>query len=266
MKINSILTICTTVVLTMNTALVSAQTKTIANTELQNGSGMFFSASMDNGTSEITMTIQGPDDRWISVGFGLVMSSADVLTYTDGKAGAMHALDVWDYNMNSQDATGVTKDAQQDWTIVSNTVATGVRTIIATRALNTGDGFDAILNYTDATINVIWAKGSQAGNTLAYHGAGNRGFAVLTWMDPSASIVELINPFILDVKNDELFIIDQSGLDYNFKLVNMSGQIVFEKNNTVGNVQLDISKLSTGMIILQVVNENGEFTQKIALN
>ncbi|MCO4813690.1 MAG: Ig-like domain-containing protein [Flavobacteriales bacterium] len=170
--------------LTLNTF---GQVKTIAEQELQVGSGVFFEATMDNGTSQLTMTMKGPDDRWFGVGFGLGMVNADVLIYTDGKVTATHALGATDYVLNATSAAGVSKDANDDWTIVSENAAAGVRTIVATRALNTGDTDDHILNFADATVNVIWAKGSTASNTLAYHGAGNKGTSTLTWLAPDVT-------------------------------------------------------------------------------
>lgn len=171
------------------------QTKQIAFQALPTVPGLSFGAEMDQASSTITMTIQGPDDRWFAIGFGLNMANGDILTYTDGKVGAMHALDVWDYRLSAQNAAGVTQDSQQDWSIVSNTTAGGLRTIVATRALNTGDASDIALNYSDATLNVIYAKSDNADFTLAYHGT-NRSTTTLTWVEVDITAPSLaINPF-----------------------------------------------------------------------
>ena len=170
-----------------------AQTKCIPNTELAIGSGIFFEGLMDNSTSQITMTMTGPSDRWFAVGFGLSMADGDVLMYGVGAANGptSHALGAWDYNTSAQNNAGVALDASQDWTIVSDNVIGLIRTVVATRALNTGDVDDIALSFADATVDVIWAKLATASYVKNYHGAGNRGSTTLTWgvclQDPIAS-------------------------------------------------------------------------------
>ena len=164
-----------------------AQTKTIALTELQASSGIFFAAEMDQSASTIEMTMQGPDDKWFGIGFGVTMADSDPLIYTDGKLGAMHTLDVWDYNISAQNAAGVSNDVQQDWTIISNTTGGGSRTIVASRSLDTGDGEDNALTFASTTIDLVWAQANTADFTLSYHGASNRGSANLTWVEVDAT-------------------------------------------------------------------------------
>ena len=49
--------------LSLNLFTTNAQTKNIPFQEIVAGKGVFFGAEIDNGTSTITMTIAGPDDR-----------------------------------------------------------------------------------------------------------------------------------------------------------------------------------------------------------
>jgi len=168
-----------------------AQTKTIAYQELPDalgnasGSGIFLGATMTN--SDITVTFTGPSDRWIALGFGSFMAPTDVLMYSGGKTGATHAVDWFDYYNNSTNATGVNKDATQNWTITSNTVTSGQRTVVATRALNTADANDVALLYSAANLNVVWARGASASYTIAYHGSANRSAGILPWALPDAT-------------------------------------------------------------------------------
>jgi PKD repeat protein len=176
-----------------------AQTKCIPNTELATGSGVFFEGLMDNATSQITMTMTGPSDRWFAVGFGMDMLQGDVLMYGVGAANGptSHALGAWDYNTSAQSSVGVVPDASQDWTIVSDDVSGLIRTVVATRDLNTGDGDDIALSFADVSVDVIWAKFSSASYVKNYHGAGNRGATTLTWgaclQDPIASFTNSIS-------------------------------------------------------------------------
>lgn len=169
------------VISSLVTSASISQTKEISETELQTGSDVFFAATMEQSSSLLTVTIKGPDDRWFCAGFGLSMSDADALIYTDGKQGAMHNLEPTDYYLSAQNGNGVNKDANQDWTITSNSVQGGLRVIQATRALNTGDTEDHAISFNDASADIIWAKNSTADHTLSYHGGGNRGVVTLNW-------------------------------------------------------------------------------------
>src|SRR5687768_8415048 len=81
------------------------------------GSGMFFGASMT--TSSITITFEGPSDRWIALGFGTSMAApTDVLIYSIGHALSTHPLGWQDYYNSSYNASGVLVDGIQNWNII----------------------------------------------------------------------------------------------------------------------------------------------------
>lgn len=150
--------------------LAFGQLKQIVFSELTTGSGMFFGAQMT--TTTITVTLQGPSDRFIAFGFGAGMSSGDAIIWSTLGTGAA-PLQVRDHNMQG---VGVEPpvDAQQDWTVTSNTVSGSNRTIVATRALNTGDANDVVFNFASTTQNLFWSHASSASTQLAYHGSTNR--------------------------------------------------------------------------------------------
>lgn len=214
-----------------------AQTKVIPEQELQVGSGIFVSAVMTDATSEIELTMKGPADRWFGVGFGATMADADVLIYTDGKSTATHTLEPTDYNLSSQNVAGVTKDASQDWTVTNNTTNANVRTIVATRNLNTGDANDHVLNYSDATLQFIWAKASSANFTLAYHGSGNKGSIILSWEAPDVTPPTLAaGPF-------------NPADDATGASVNTSLNVSFNENIKAGSGNIELREVVSGNIV-----------------
>ena len=169
-----------------------SQTKTIGYQELPDhlgnptGSGIFLGATMT--PTDITITFSGPSDRWIALGIGSLMDPTDVFIYSSGKTGATHTLDWFDYYNSSSNATGVNKDITQNWTVTSNTVQSGLRTVVAARILNTSDVNDLTLSFSDANLNVVWAKGSAASYTISYHGSTNRAAGiVLPWTIPDVT-------------------------------------------------------------------------------
>ena len=86
--------------LLLNNILFS-QTKMIPFQELPTASGnptgsnMFFGATMT--TSSITVTFEGPVNRWISFGLGNAMATTDVFIFSNGHASSSHALGWNDY-------------------------------------------------------------------------------------------------------------------------------------------------------------------------
>lgn len=172
--------------------LTFGQTKEIAFTELTAGSGMFFGAVMT--TTDITVTVQGPSDRFIAFGFGTGMGTGnDAIIWSTLGTGAA-PLQLRDHRMIGQ-GVEPSVDAQQDWTVSSNTVSGGNRTIVATRALNTGDPNDVVFNFATNSQNLFWAKGPSATNQLQYHGASNRASGIVrNWV-----LVDVIPPTISSI-------------------------------------------------------------------
>lgn len=165
-----------------------SQIKQIAESELTVGSGVFFAA--EKNATTITITIKGPSDRYFAVGFGSGMSSGDLVMYSNNGV----TTDFRDHNMVGY--TTPATDAQQDWTLVSNTVVASQRIIVATRALNTGDINDVLFNFSDNTQTLFWAKSSTASFGIAYHGSGNRGSGILrNWvLDVTGPTISSTNP------------------------------------------------------------------------
>ncbi len=170
------------------------QLKEIAFAELSAGSGMYFGAQMTPTT--ITVTVQGPADRFIAFGFGTGMATGnDAIIWSTLGTGAA-PLQLRDHRMIG---SGVepSVDAQQDWTEISNNVAGGNRTIVASRALSTGDANDVTFSFAATTQNLFWAKGPSATNQLQYHGGSNRASGIVrNWVtvDQTPPVVNTLTP------------------------------------------------------------------------
>lgn len=167
------------------------QLKQIAMSELTAGSGMYFGAEMSSTT--ITVTVKGPSDRFLAFGFGSSMSSGDAIIWSTLGSGAA-PLQLRDHTMQGHQEPGV--DAQQDWTVSSNTVASGVRTIVASRALNTGESNDVVFNFSNISQMLFWAKAETASNQIAYHGSNKANGIVRNWVaaDQTPPTLSSTNP------------------------------------------------------------------------
>jgi len=165
--------------------LTFGQTKEITFAELTVGSGMYFGAVMT--PTDITVTLQGPSDRFIAFGFGTGMATGnDAIIWSTLGTGAA-PLQLRDHRMIGQ-GVEPSVDAQQDWTVISNNVSGGNRTIVASRALNTGDPNDVTFSFAATTQNLFWSHCGTASNQLQYHGSGNRASGIVrNWITPDVT-------------------------------------------------------------------------------
>jgi hypothetical protein len=164
-------------------AFVQAQTYTTGVVSLSSTAGLAMTAKMDVGT-QVTLTLTGPATRWFALGFDATsMGSGNdvVIAHTAG------TLSSFDASIGGYSAPST--DPQQNWTIVSDVVASGVRTIVATRALVTGDANDHDFTAATGSLSLIWARAGSASFGLSYHGSSNRGIsnATFTLVPPPAA-------------------------------------------------------------------------------
>jgi len=152
-----------------------AQTYTTGVINLTTTSGLAMSVKIDVGT-QVTLTLTGPAGRWFALGFNSnsMTNGTDVVgVHSSGTLGA------FDAKLIGQ-ATPVT-DSQQDWTITSDVSNADVRTVIATRALNTLDPNDYTFSATPTTLSLIWARSGSTSFTYSNHGSTNRGTTLVTF-------------------------------------------------------------------------------------
>lgn len=155
--------------LLMGAAGLHAQSKATAVVSLT--TGMTAKIELNNTTSIATLTFTGPSDRWFALQIGSFASGG----------GMQEGADVVYWNGTTlvdavHNGVGAfpTVEATNDWTS-SSTVSGTTRTIIATRAFNTGSSDDFTFAYTNTEIDFAWAKASTATNTINGHGT-NRGY------------------------------------------------------------------------------------------
>ena len=131
------------------------QTYTTGTVSLTSTAGLALSIKLDVGTN-VTMTLTGPSDRWFAVGF----NAASMAVGTD-VVGVHSSGTLTNFDASLSGYAAPVTDAQQNWTITSNLVNAGVRTIIATRALNTGDAADYVFTAGPGSLSLIWARGGS---------------------------------------------------------------------------------------------------------
>jgi len=244
---------------TMLFAFFTAQSQTKSTGVVNLTTGMTAKLDLNNTNTTATLTLTGPSDRWFALQFGDFpsgsgMQAGEDVVYFNGTT-------LVDANHN-----GVGSPPSPDtnnWTVTSNTIASGTRTIVATRAFNTSDSNDYTFVYANNSIDFAYAKMSSASFNLAYHGAGNRGYRI------DALFTALgVNDF---EKNKITFYPNPANSSFNIQaadeiksvtIFDATGKKVAAFNNQ--KEALDISNLKTGLYFIEILNsENKIFTEKL---
>ncbi len=215
---------------------------------------------LDTSATLVTLTLTGPDTSYLGVGFGGTGTSGGMGSGIDGFI--YNSLSTTnaniDYTFNGQGVTP-TADTSQDWTITSNTVSSGTRTIVATRSLSGGSGDTAFTN-TNTSINIFFAKGPSTTLAGNYHGFGtsNRGYAILTRSGSLAtSDLALENKKISIYPNPAKETVNFKNAD-NIKSVDIyesTGRKVRTMKVEDGNI--NISDLKSGSYYLEITQKDG---------
>ncbi len=244
-----------TLLLTIISALTLQAQYSTGDVTLSSTAGLEMSVNVDIQSTEVTLTLKGPSDRWFAIGFGGVWMAtvSDVFAY-DGTG---------NYDKIGQNQAAPVTDANQDWTLVSNSVAGTQRTLVATRPLTTADADDYTFTNSTAAIPVIWARGNTASNTFAYH--GERGITTLSpTSTASVNEYQAINfAMYPNPTNSELNIVLPSNITIaKIEIYDTLGKVAFSKNiNEVFN-NLDVSTLHTGLYLIKVITDDNTYGVK----
>jgi len=133
-------------------------------------SGLTANINIDNDTGTTTLTLAGPSNKWFGIGFGNSNMNGTDIFMTNGSS----IRDA--YSTSNGQPQADSSQESGDWTLVSNTVSSGTRTIVATRANDTGNSNDYTFSASAGSLTVIWAIGSST--EYAYHSV--RGATVLS--------------------------------------------------------------------------------------
>jgi hypothetical protein len=219
-----------------------------------------YTVKFDTNPTTVTMTLVGPSDKWLGLGFGMTSMFAS----GDGVIASGASATLTDRNFTGSGSAPNT-DAAQNWTTTSNTVSGTVRTIVATRALSTGDisGSDFTFTNSTASINLIWALGSSL--TLAQHqsrGSGVSGtFALSTDSFAMAGFKLYPNPA------DDIFAIELPNEfeTVDVKLFDVVGKLVFTKQISQIDNKININSLVAGNYIVKVTSYEKTFSTNLII-
>lgn len=208
--------------------------------------GFTTSINIDNDTGTTTLMLAGPSNKWFGIGFGNSnMIGTDILM-TNGSSTLRDAY--------SSARAQPQPEASQDWTLEVNSVVNDTRTIVASRANNTGDSNDYVFNASAGSLTVIWAIG---GSSQYSSGHSNRGW---TSLGVSLGISEnnllnfemYPNP-VSDALNIQL---PTSTEKAEVSVFDYTGRLVSSKIISSNDTAIDVQKISKGIYMIRVAANN----------
>ncbi len=217
-------------------------------------SGFTVKFDVDSSTSLVTMTLIGSSNVWLGVAPGV--SAGNMMGNAGDDVVVYNSIGLQDRNMPAGNGQP-NLDASQDWTVMTNTTSLGVRTIVATRAINTGDANDYVFPTANGPIPIVWAKGG--GLTFGYRTGGRGGTVanltlgvdrfVLTDFsvspNPSAANFTITLPTKSNTAKVEVY--------------NMLGKQILTKQLEEKQTNIEASQWNSGMYLIKVTVD--DFTQ-----
>ena len=209
---------------------------------------------INGSTNIVTLTLIGPSAGWIAMGFDTNSHS------TDKDVVLFDGTNLSDRRFPSNSHSTPSLDGQQDWTVTSNTVSGGERTVVATRARDTGDSNDYIFPLSPTTLDVV--------------GAYRNNFTISEHADFADTTINLVlgledfnkiqfsmspNPATSDLK----IALPSHLTKASIEIYDVLGRQIFNKNFNSTHVSIiDVSAWNSGVYLVKVLNDNSSQTKR----
>ena len=247
-----------------------AQQKSTGTIALSNGVPMTANFTLDNATSQVTLILTGPSDRWFGLGIGIVsgfgMESGDAVVFTTATTPNLT-------DRNFAGGVNPPQDASQSWTTVSNSITGTVRTLTLRRALTNNDSNDFQLPYASTnSISFGGVRATTANNmTVGSHGgSSSAGFAVnVPLVTLGVADFSLRSSEIFPNPSKGLFTIETKTTLEAINVYSQTGVLVKTINLGLGSLEsfeIDLQGLQTGVYLLELQNASEKSWKKILIH
>ena len=211
-------------------------------------SGLTANINIDNDTGTTTLTLAGPSNKWFGIGFGNSNMNGTDIFMTNGSS----IRDA--YSTSNGQPQPDSSPESGDWTLVSNTVSSSTRTIVATRANDTGNSNDHTFSASAGSLTVIWAIGASSQYSS---GHSNRSATTLS-VSLGISENNLLNfEMYPNPVSDLLNIKLPTGTDKaEVSVFDYTGRLVSSKIISSNDTAIDVQKISKGIYMIRVDANN----------
>ena len=234
-----------------------AQTWTTGPETLTSGYTIQF--DVDTSSDIVTLTMIWPDNQWLGVGPGI--STGLAMGNLGDDAIIYNSNGLEDRNMPT--GTGTPNlDGDQDWTVVSNTTSGSTRTLVATRARDTGDPNDFVFPSTGGALPILWARGTSL--SFGYHGS-NRG-GIVANLTLSSNKYELSTLKIVPNPVDANFdiILPNTFNQAKVEVYDAIGKLIVNKSiNTINDYTINSANWNPGVYLVRILTDESSIVKRI---
>ena len=239
-----------------------SQSKSTGAISLNNGVPITANFTLNNTTSQVTLILTGPSDRWFGLGIGIApgfgMVSGDVLVYANTNPNALT-----DRNFSG---TGNPPQDTQDWTIISDIASGTSRTLTLTRALTNSDPNDFQFPYADTnSISIGGVRASSANMTVGAHGgSASAGYATGT-LTLGTEDFSLNSSVIFPNPSNGEFSISTKTILNKVNIYSQTGALVktIEVINNSNEAEVKVNGLTSGIYFIELLNDSEKSWKKI---
>lgn len=223
------------------------------------GGGGAYSGKIDVTNATVTITLVGPATSWMGIGFNTAAmdSGSDVVLYNGSVLSDRH----FDGFMNTP-----LVDAQQNWSVVSNNVVSGVRTAVISRSRVSAESGDYDFAFPPTPFNIVFAR-SLGSTAIGYHGGGNCGTTTLNFtLGVDSFNIESFKLFPNPAKNFVNVELPQMVTEATITIYDMIGKNVKETTVNLENTKVDLGGLPTGSYLMNIKTAEGEGTKTLIID
>lgn len=223
------------------------------------GPTLAYSGKIDVNSSTVTVTLIGPSTSWLGIAFNTLSmdDDSDVVVF--------NGTTVSDRHFDGFGNTPVL-DAQQNWSLVSNNEAGGVRTVVISRSRVASESGDYTFPLTASPLNIAFAR-SIGSTTFQYHGSGNCNATVVNFTLGNEEFnIDSFKIYPNPAKNHVTVELPAPLSEANVVLYDVSGRKVLETKVTLENSQLETSALLAGTYFMSIKTSEGVGTKSLVIN
>jgi len=204
--------------------------------------------NIDNDTGTTTLTLAGPSNKWFGIGFGNSNMNGTDIFMTNGSS----IRDA--YSTSNGQPQADSSPESGDWTLVSNTVSSGTRTIVATRANDTGNSNDYTFSASAGSLTVIWAIGATSQYSSGHSNRNATTLSVSLGISENNLLSFEIYPNpVSDLLNIQL----PTGTEKaEVSVFDYTGRLVSSKTISSNDTAIDVQKISKGIYMIRVAANN----------
>lgn len=239
-----------------------SQNWTTGQVSLDPGDNFTVQFDINEGTNVVTMTMIGNQNVWLAVapgvsaGNGMGNAGDDCIVYSSSGLS--------DRNMPAGTGTPFS-DGINDWTIVSNNTAGGLVTVIATRAVNTGNAGDFVFPTSAQALPILWAHGNGT-TSFGYHGFSNKAGALANITLSNEDFQ--LNPVRFNISPNpsnrdlNIGINYESTRNYNVEVFDVLGKQIYRGQLTKDDTSIDASNWRSGVYLVKLSSDQVTLTKR----